>query len=318
VPAGVVSDAQRARVDDYVKRAKAANTRASYEKDWELWEKWCADNDHSPMPADPLVVAVYLTELHQERGLSPATCDRRLRGIGFAHTEAGMESPSKNPGVRTALEGIKRVASAEGYVPKQARALSVDELRALVADMPATLAGKRDRTLLLVGYALGLRASNIVGLDVAHLSPTADGLDVLIARSKTDQTGVGRTVALRRGVREATCPVLALQVWLDAAGITEGPVFRSVGKGRTPRLGAGRMTTRAVDFILDRAALRTGISRDRLSPHSLRSGFVTTGYDNDTPEQEIADTGGWVSLPTQRKYNRRKRWKDPASGRLGL
>jgi hypothetical protein len=46
---------------------------------------------------------------------------------------------------------------------------------------------------------------------------------VTLRRSKTDQEGFGRRVAIPRG--EIACPVAALRAWLDAAGITEGAIF---------------------------------------------------------------------------------------------
>ena len=56
-----------------------------------------------------------------------------------------------------------------------------------------------------------------------------DGLRVLIRHSKTDQTGESQEIAIPRGARIR--PVEAVQTWLAAAGITEGPVFRAVLRG---------------------------------------------------------------------------------------
>src|SRR5262249_52153074 len=58
---------------------------------------------------------------------------------------------------------------------------------------------------------------------------TDDGLRVTIRRSKTDQEGQGATIAIIRG--GGCCPVKAVKAWLDAAGISEGPIFRPVRKG---------------------------------------------------------------------------------------
>jgi hypothetical protein len=56
--------------------------------------------------------------------------------------------------------------------------------------------------------------------------PTKDGYRVLIRRSKTDQEGEGQEIAVPRGLK--LWPVEAVERWLAAAEITEGPVFRAV------------------------------------------------------------------------------------------
>jgi integrase len=121
-------------------------------------------------------------------------------------------------------------------------------------------------------------------------------------------------------VRTQTCPVRALQAWVDAAGIGDdsGPLFRSVGKGARPRIGQARLARSSVRLILRRAAERAGVSLDGLSPHSLRRSFATEGYKAGVSERELARTGRWASVTTMRGYDASSRWADPASARLGL
>jgi hypothetical protein len=69
----------------------------------------------------------------------------------------------------------------------------------------------------------------LVALDVEDIEETKEGLRVTIRRGKTDQEGKGATNAIIRG--SLVCPVTALKAWIEAAGITTGPVFRPLGKG---------------------------------------------------------------------------------------
>ena len=62
-----------------------------------------------------------------------------------------------------------------------------------------TLRGKRDRALLLLGFAGALRRSELVALDLEDLTETDKGLDVIIRRSKTDQEGAGQAIAIPHG-----------------------------------------------------------------------------------------------------------------------
>jgi hypothetical protein len=67
-----------------------------------------------------------------------------------------------------------------------------------------------------------LRRSELVALDVADLEETTEGLLVRIKRSKTDQEGAGDFVSIPHGSRLR--PDAAVNTWLEAAGITEGPI----------------------------------------------------------------------------------------------
>src|SRR5918997_1004475 len=206
-----------ATVGRYLTAAKAESTRKAYEADFRAWAAWAQQRGLTPLPAADTAVATYLAAL-SDAGASPRTIARRLSGIGHAHREAGYPSPSEHPGTREVLRGISRAAARGGVRPRKARAIDTQTIRALVEDLPVGVAGRRDRALILVSFALGLRASDACGLDVADLVPAGHGgLDVTVGRSKTDQEGAGEVLALAPGVRARTCPVRALQAWLDSA-----------------------------------------------------------------------------------------------------
>jgi integrase len=109
-------------------------------------------------------------------------------------------------------------------------------------------------------------------VDVADLEETEDGFKIIIRRSKTDQEGHGETIAIARGV--TTCPIKAVKAWLQAAGISEGPLFRPVAKGG--RLGAERLTDQSVCKVVKAYAERIGLKATDFGAHSLRAGFLTS------------------------------------------
>ena len=317
---GLVLPGDVESVGRYLTAAKAESTRKAYDADFRAWSTWARQRGFPPLPAADAAVAAYLAAL-SDAGASPRTIARRLSGIGHAHREAGHPSPSEHPGTREVLRGIRRTAARDGRRPRKARALDTQTIRALVEDLPAGVAGLRDRALILTSFALALRASDVCGLDVTDLAPAGHGgLDVTIRWSKTDQEGSGEVLALAPGVRARTCPVRALQAWVDAAGLagSSGPLFRSVGRGPRPRIGRTRMARSSVRLVLRRAAERAGVPLDGLSPHSLRRSFATEGYRAGVSERELARTGRWASVTTMRGYDASSRWADPASARLGL
>ena len=121
--------------------------------------------------------------------------------------------------------GLRTTGTAsEGQAPATA-----DVLKQMLALCPDTLVGKRDRALLAFGFAGAFRRSGLCALEVADLTETPDGLRILIRRSKGDQEGQGQEVAIPRGYRLR--PVEAVQTWLAAAEISQGPVFRAVVLG---------------------------------------------------------------------------------------
>jgi integrase len=221
--------------------------------------------------------------------MAPASIDLVLAAISAAHDLAGLPSPRSAPEVRLVRKGLRR---DRGTAQRQAAPVTPAELRALVAELPDDLHGLRDRALILLGFAMAARRSEIVALDVADVRFVEEGLEVTVRRSKTDQEGRGRVVAVHRGARTATCPVRALRAWLDAAGHTEGPLFRGfAGKGGAGL--TGRLSDRDVARILKRAAEAAGLDSARISGHSLRAGAATAAARAGTLRADICELGGW-------------------------
>jgi integrase len=90
------------------------------------------------------------------------------------------------------------------------------------------LRGKRDRALILTGFAGAFRRSELAALRVEHIDSRPDGLLVTVSESKTDQEGEGKLVAIRRIEDSDYCPVKALRRWVAVAEVGNGPIFRGV------------------------------------------------------------------------------------------
>ena len=90
------------------------------------------------------------------------------------------------------------------------------------------LTGQRDRAMILLGFAGALRRSELVGIEREHLTFATDGLRLHLPRSKSDQTGEGAEIGIPRGTNKDTCPVRALERWLELSPCQYGPVFRKI------------------------------------------------------------------------------------------
>lgn len=123
----------------------------------------------------------------------------------------------------------------------------------------ATYQGKRDRALLLLGFAGALRRSELVALDVAHLELSDDGFVVTIAKSKTNQEAQGQTIAIPRVPDSPYCPVQAVREWMAIAGIEQEALFRRVTKSK--KLTQDRLTDQSVARVIKRLASRAAEQR---------------------------------------------------------
>jgi integrase len=177
--------------------------------------------------------------------------------------------------------------------------------------------GLRDSALVLVGFAGGFRRSELAGVHICDLKFSADGVVVSVRKSKTDQDGAGREVGLPFGTSQETCPVRSFRQWLDKAGITEGPVFRSVGRyGHVPRRGLHK---NSIGKLHKRAAGRAGLKVEELGGHSLRAGCVTQAAMNGVREFVIMKQTGHKTVTTLRRYIRSGEiFRENAAAGLGI
>lgn len=298
----------------YISSAKAASTVRAYRCDWRDFTAWCSDHGLSSLPADPQTVSLYLADTAPTH--KAATLQRRISAISKAHQSAGYESPAsmRHAVVSETWKGIKRVhgTAQEGKLP-----VLTENLRSMIRTLPPRLLGIRDRALLLIGFAGAFRRSELVGLNVEDTQFTADGLIIVLRRSKTDQEGEGRKIGIPYGSNLETCPVRALRAWLEAASISYGPLFRSVN--RHGHIIADHLSDKAVALVVKRCATAAGLDQSGYAGHSLRSGLVTSAAINGASEWSIMNQTGHRSVAMVRRYIRDgSLFRENAAARVGL
>lgn len=325
LPAQLQDLTERAR--GYVAAASSANTRKAYASDWKHFSAWCRRQNLSPLPPAPQVVGLYITACAvgtasgsavgtPTRGGKPdsvATIERRLAALGWNYAQRGAQKlDRKDRAIATIMAGIRNKHAAP---PRQKEAILPEDLIAMLETLErGTLRGMRDRAMLLVGFAGGLRRSEITGLDLGR-DQTEDGRGwieifdkgaLLMLRGKTGW----REVEIGRGSSDATCPVAALEAWIKFARLAKGPVFRRVtGKGKA--VGPERLNDQEVARLVKKTALAAGVRGDLseaergqiFAGHSLRAGLASSA---EVDERHVQKQLGHVSAEMTRRYQRRR------------
>jgi integrase len=298
-PDGTLGTARRA-ARAYAHRAKAANTRLAYRAGVRAWCGWCATHALPCLPARAADVTAFLAA-ERGRGASVNTVDLRRAAIRYLHFIAGCAVPTAQAQVAETMAGIHRTAADKGDVPARKLAATADILRQILAPIGDDLTGLRDRALLLVGFAGALRRAELAAIRVEHLEPRERGLRLALPRSKGDRSGSGVTVAIPYGATEL-CPVRALRRWQDAAGITEGAVFRRIWRppsrrkpGESPLpspvVGHAAIDAGTVARIVKARAAAAGFDPRALGGHSLKRGALTTGMDRGVHPTRLKQLG---------------------------
>src|SRR5271155_1790558 len=264
-PAHLVTLAGTARA--YAEASSSANTRKAYASDWRHYSAWTRRHTFPALPPDPRVLGLYIAACASGaitgKPASVATLERRISALRWNFAQRGEKFDRADRHVATVLAGVRRT---QGRPPEQKEAILPEDLKAMIATLDlGDLRGLRDRAILLVGFAGGLRRSEIVGLDCGA-QQTQDGtgwteiLDKGILVTLRGKTG-WREVEIGRGSRDLSCPIVALEAWLKFARIAHGPLFRRVFvDGKT--VGAERLADKHVARLGKRTAMAAGVRGD--------------------------------------------------------
>ena len=250
-------------------------------------------SDLAPADLDHLGARAFLSDLHR-RGNSKSSAARKLSAIRafgrYLRREGAID------GDPAALVGTPK---REQRIPKH---LAVQEMSTLL-DAPDTSdpLGRRDKAILELFYASGLRLSELVGLDLDDVNLSGRVVRVL---------GKGRK---ERVVPFNTTAAAALKAWLAdrealrAPGVPKGPPYSKGHQGRRPReplflnYQGGRLSTRSVDKLVRRYVTASS-TRMGISPHALRHSFATHLLEAGADLRAIQELLGHARLSTTQRY----------------
>jgi integrase len=332
--------------NSFTQHAKALATVNGYASDWEDFAMWCNLRKCCLLPANPRDVADYLEDraknkwmgisgkdrkLVEKEPLKWNSLQRRLAAISKISQYNEQSLDRKHPAIQQTLTGIKRFLSLHNpdqiVEDRKTPTLSEDIFK-MIESLPKTLAGSRDKALLLIGFSGALRRSEICGLRMDSLRfVEGEGVVISLAWSKVGP----RTINIPKGASIVTCPVTALRDWIKNAGIKEGYIFKGIN--RHGQLQDTPLTDKSIALIItrnghikakiqdakERAKEDTTVVIPNFGGHSLRAGFATVSILNGASEHSIMAHGGWKKSDTMKKYVRETdKWKNNAAASLGL
>ena len=233
---------------------------------------------------DRVALRAFLAELHRQ-GQSRATAARKLAAVRtflrYLRREGAIDD---DPG------GLVATPKREIRMPAHLSEREMDAL--LAAPGGDTPLGRRDRTILELFYASGLRLSELAGLDVDDVNLSAKMVRVLGKGGK------------QRIVPFNTSTATAIRTYLkDRHSITAGRDGQD-GRRSSPlfvNYRGGRLTVRSIDRLVRRYVAATS-ARLGISPHALRHSFATHLLQRGADLRVIQEMLGHARLSTTQRY----------------
>jgi len=271
---------------DLTRRAVAEKTRTAYASDARDFGAWAQDRGAGPADVDVRTLRRYAAAL-SERGVAPATIARRLAALrGLFRVQMQLGAREDNPA---------ELLSSPKKAQRLPRVLKATEVAALLDSIPAaTPLDLRDRALFELAYACGLRAEELVNLDLDSVDFDSETVRVEGKGGKTRLVPVGEHArhALERYLARSR-PALAGERPTDTA------LFLSKS-GR--RLSTSDIRRRLTAWA--RRAMARSPALARAHPHALRHSFATHLLDGGADLRAIQELLGHATISTTQVYTR--------------
>lgn len=300
--------------------AHAKNTWLAYRARLMIYLGFCYALGLQPYPASPDNVCRFLTWYGLDggdgKGRAPSTLGLAKAAISHAHTLRDLPDPTAASRVKRVLAGLQKNWTTP---PRKARPITSAEMRQLCAflDRIGGAAAVRDKALILLLFAGCMRRSEVTtrapyeysddpafDLRLEQVELTEQGATIHLLKTKTTTAIETRPRHISWGTDPTTCPVLALQSWVELCaryGRTTGALFprlRSIGDPLLGDVSFGERSISAfyLDVLTKLHAKAAGLQTERLSSHSFRRGHAHQAHRNGAPVAQIQKQGGWASL----------------------
>ncbi|MEW8548151.1 MAG: tyrosine-type recombinase/integrase [Candidatus Thiodiazotropha sp.] len=285
------------RMSNYMLKSRSDSTVSKYFYSFKRWEKFIVSKGGCALPANPIHVALYLTEL-LDSGNSDSVITSALYGIKWVHKTCDLQDPTDNTFVSNLVEAAKRIAVRS---VKKKQPVTVDMLKSLCAKYSSSsdLLVIRDLCMILLSFCGFLRYDEISSLRCNDIQIFDSYLILKIKKSKTDQYRQGDEVPISKGSSIA-CPLRMVLRYLEVSkqSCTSNkylfrPVFRSGHTCALIHKDKFLSYTRARECILGR--LKEVAGDIDLGLHSMRAGGATEAANSGVNDRCWKRHGRWKS-----------------------
>lgn len=328
-----IADAER-----FFEARHSENTRMAYARGWKAYTTWCRSRDLDPLNPDAGQVCAFLAaeaapvtdaSSHLVRpGRKVSTLELRVASIKHHLRVAGVAIDAVDDRIRGLLRGMRRQLPADQVQSQSVAALTVKPIERVIEALDLTRdLDMRDRALLLVMFAGLLRRSEAGSVQIETMQWAKGGVVLWLPRTKNAPPGEGRAKRIPRIqvpgedlkgnpalISSRLCPVAAIEDWLRAVGLRDGPLFpgrtltrvwstEGLSGGQIARIVKARAAAAGVDVLREtEPAGRVTVSRLRFSGHSLRRGAATSSDDADVGLMQLMKAGDWRDARSTARY----------------
>lgn len=331
MPEGAVSTLSRDDIDELnelVQESDAKNTIETYASQWGMFESWCHERGHCPLPANPDTVAAFLKS-RADDGRAISTLSAGLSAIKRKHRDAGYPFDSDHQGLKRALKTLRKRISMKRSA-RQAKAIRATELLEVLSELTGSLRDRRDAAMLRLGYIFALRRSELAGLDWQTLGDgggvlkvSGDDAELTLMTSKTSQDSAQKLVTSRRDNKRAFAEI---ERWIEVAGIGEGTaIMRSITPMHTAssRRLSNAGVNDALRAVMYRHFLREGATPTsakkraaEFSGHSMRVGFIVAAKESGADSVDVSLTSRHKNLEMIAHYSKEADQKRRSAHRI--
>ena len=295
-------------IPDILYSSRAESTNHSYGLAYKKWRLWAsAYPEVLPLPAQANHVLLYLVEL-EKQATSFSILNLAVCAIKWAHSMAGLDSPTDSILIKEALLGFKR-RLAQPTIRKEP--FTKEQIMQIIDVMDVTsLADVRNTALIVLAFFGLLRVSELRALKAQDIQWLDDHIVLHIRKSKCDQLRSGDKVYIAR-LGGKYCPILVFDKYIEMSGmstsdlISDDFIFRRV----IPQHGSFKlalnniaMTYSRIRDVVKLKAEQIGLSKENFSTHSMRSGGATAAANANVDDRILQRHGRWATACSKNRY----------------
>jgi site-specific recombinase XerD len=276
-----------------IEGAYAPSTIRAYRSNFEVFIKYCDENNATALPAKPKTVATYIKNLSSH--LKSSSIKIAVASIAALHNLNSLKDPTQHSDVKIEMRRMYRIL---GRYAKQAYGINKGLLDKMVAATDDSLRGFRDRAILLVAYDSLCRRSELVSLEFEDvlINEKNGSLKLKLRKSKTDPHGIGKNLYLSNEAQNA------LKEWIIKSEIASGKIFRAItvtGKVKESLNSShiGRIYKKIAQLsMVDKSIIRN------ISGHSMRVGAAQDLLLSGATLPILMNRGRWSKTDTVMRY----------------